>query len=63
MLEFVLVLILLQPMGEAKIAKIMGTYDNMDECFRGRDKVVNRLGKPIKNYQAVCILHDKDVGF
>jgi hypothetical protein len=32
-----------------------GTYETMNECFDAREKLVLELGKPIVNYQAVCV--------
>lgn len=32
-----------------------GVYDTMDECFDARELLVHELGKPIVNYQAICV--------
>ena len=33
-------------------------YANMDDCFDRRDDMVETIGRPIVNYQAVCIISD-----
>ena len=50
---FVLVLLILA--GSEVIAQDLGEYENMDTCFESRDVLVERLGRPIINYQAVCV--------
>ena len=36
-----------------------GSYDSMVECFEVRDEIVERIGRPIINYQVVCVANDK----
>jgi len=31
-------------------------YATMDQCFDRRDQIVESIGRPIVNYQVVCIL-------
>lgn len=40
---------------------ILGTYNNMDECFTAREIVVENIGRPIFNYQAICVQHIKEI--
>jgi len=35
--------------------EMLGTFDSMEDCFEQRELVVKELGKPIINYQAVCV--------
>ena len=35
-------------------------YDKMNECFKAREQLIERVGKPIVNYQAICVAYDKD---
>lgn len=35
-------------------------YGSMDECFQAREQVVENVGRPIVNYQALCIPIDPD---
>ena len=35
-------------------------YSSMVECFDAREQLVERVGKPIINYQAICVPYDKD---
>lgn len=42
-----------------------GVYKSMYECFEARDTLVEEAGRPIVNYQAICILRDNstiDIG-
>lgn len=37
----------------------MAAFNTMDECFDAREKFVEVIGRPIVNYQAVCIIDDQ----
>ena len=43
----------------AKLAQYE-TYDTMPECFDAREKLVETVGKPIINYQIICIPKDPE---
>ena len=43
----------------AKLATY-GTYDTMPECFDAREQLVESVGKPIINYQVICIPKDDE---
>jgi len=43
----------------AKLA-IYGTYYTMPECFDAREQLVESVGKPIINYQVICIPKDDE---
>jgi len=32
-------------------------FDSMQQCFAAREKIVKQIGRPIQNYQAVCIIN------
>jgi len=34
-------------------------FDKMDECFHAREKIVEMTGRPVINYQAICVAHKK----
>lgn len=53
-MNFILVLVVLTG-GSAEVSILDATPMRMDECFDRRDKVIEMLGRPIKNYQVVCI--------
>ena len=36
----------------------IGTFDAMSECFEAREVLVKSVGRPIKNYQALCIIKE-----
>jgi len=39
-----------------------GDYDTMTQCFEEREKLVEAVGRPIVNYQFVCVQTErKDV--
>lgn len=38
----------------------LGRYTTMTECFHEREMLIERVGKPIINYQAICVPYDKD---
>jgi len=37
-----------------------GKYNSMAECFDERDKVVELIGRPIFNYQVICVAHTRE---
>jgi len=53
-MKWVLVLVALSHHGHP-IATEEGRYETMAECFEAREKLVEQEGKPIVDYQAVCI--------
>jgi len=55
-MKWVLVYIMLTP-DFAKLATY-GTYETMPECFDAREQLVEAVGKPIINYQVICIPKD-----
>jgi hypothetical protein len=32
-----------------------GMFQTMEECFKAREVAINNIGRPIMNYQVVCI--------
>lgn len=53
--SFILVLLMIVSPGEIQ-SKNLGIFNTMNECFMARESIVNELGRPIANYQAVCVL-------
>lgn len=51
---FVLILIVLTQNGDI-LAKNVGEFPLMNQCFDERELLVERIGRPIVNYQAICI--------
>jgi hypothetical protein len=37
----------------------MAAFNTMDECFDAREQLIEVIGRPIVNYQAVCIIDDQ----
>ena len=35
------------------------TYNDMYECFDARERLVEVIGRPIVNYQAVCVIEEE----
>ena len=52
-----LVLVFLQPLDQGMPPSFAngGVFKTMDECFTARDRAIEELGRPIINYQAVCV--------
>lgn len=42
-------------MGENTLAFDMREYSKMDECFAAREELIEQVGRPIVNYQAICV--------
>ena len=42
--------------GHVSISE-QATYKDMSSCFEERDKVIRYLGRPVVNYQAICVTH------
>ena len=55
-MSWVLVLLFLTVDG-VQVAE-MAEYQSMTDCFDDRERIVYDLGKPIINYQVVCIAKD-----
>ena len=51
---YILFLIGILNNGEYGSAK-MGYYAELDVCFEAREQLVERIGRPILNYQVICI--------
>jgi len=45
--------------GERVDVNKMAAFNSMDECFDAREQFVEVIGRPIVNYQAVCIIDDQ----
>lgn len=54
-MTWILFIILLNIDESASITKL-AEFNTMDKCFAERQNVVKQLGRPIVNYQAICIL-------
>jgi len=42
--------------GHVSISE-QATYKDMSSCFEEREKVIRDLGRPVVNYQAICVNH------
>lgn len=56
-MTYILFLIVLNA-GGIFTATEVETFTNMTKCFEGREILVESIGRPIKNYQAVCVIKD-----
>lgn len=52
------VLIYIALTGTRVDANKMAAFNTMDECFDAREQLVEAIGRPIVNYQAVCIIEE-----
>lgn len=57
-MKWILIYITLQ--GDLGKMASYGTYDTMDECFFAREELIEVVGRPIMNYQAVCVIKVDD---
>jgi len=57
MLKYLLVLIVVNG-GGVDHANVKA-FNTMDACFEEREVLVDKIKRPIINYQAVCVLTDK----
>ena len=53
-MTWVLFIILVNGAGPTSLTKL-AEYDTMEVCFEERQKVVKQLGRPIVNYQVICV--------
>ena len=58
MLKFIFVLIVLNSPTEAVV--YTAPFAKMDECMEYREGVVEHIGRPIENYQAICIIYNQE---
>jgi len=49
------ILVALFVSGPSLQAQAVDQYDTMQECFAARESLVKQLGKPIVDYQAICV--------
>jgi hypothetical protein len=41
--------------GDSTLAFDMREYATMNECFAAREELIEEVGRPIVNYQAICV--------
>jgi hypothetical protein len=56
------VLILIAVQADTFYFKALNMYPRMDDCLGARAELVEKLGRPIVNYEALCILTDQVKG-
>jgi len=52
-MKFILILIMLK--AGSYYTQDVGPFYSMDECFEERERIVIKRGKPLINFQAICI--------
>lgn len=52
-MKYILFLLLVNPVPQVGV---VGEFDSMDKCFEARDRSVKEMGRPIINYQVVCVI-------
>ena len=50
------ILFLIELAGTSYTVTPVAPFNTMDECFDAREQLVEDIGRPIVNYQAVCII-------
>ncbi len=58
--KYLLIMIMIKPMSLPLeyVALAPEPFATMEECFHERDAVVKKIGRPIHNYQAICVSYD-----
>lgn len=54
-MSYLLFLIILTTKGFD--VQVVDTFETMDDCFVAREQIVQQIGRPIENYQSVCIIN------
>lgn len=57
-MNFVLFLILISVNGDFTLTDV-DRFETLSECFEGRELLVESVGRPIVNYQAICVNWEK----
>ena len=57
-MEYILVIIVVLANGTAMGTNI-ATFPTMNECFEERELVVEDIGRPIVNYQVICVKSER----
>ena len=42
------------------VTEPVATFSELDDCFEARELLVETVGRPIRNYQAICVLWDEE---
>lgn len=59
MMTYVLILIAFLPVGGLHV-QVEGVFKEMNDCFVEREILVEELGRPIMNYQAICVVRTQE---
>ena len=51
------ILVLILALGNSITVHNLGEHRNLTDCMYQREVVVEKLGRPIVNYQAICVLN------
>ena len=57
MIKYILYIIMSMPNGTTSYS--YKAFSSITECFEQREMIVERLGRPIINYQAICIVSNR----
>ena len=50
------ILFLIELAGTSYTVTPVAPFNTMDECFEAREQLVQDIGRPIVDYQAVCVI-------
>jgi hypothetical protein len=50
------ILFLIQLSGTHFATHQIANFGTMDECFDAREVLVQEIGRPVVNYQAICVI-------
>jgi len=58
-MSWILVLITVSNTSFHTVAEI-DRFNTMGDCFQARQELVKEIGRPIINYQTICVAYDKN---
>ena len=57
-MTYLLILIVVLQTGGFEATQIGSEHANIDDCFGAREETVKKLGRPLINYQVICVAKD-----
>ena len=54
------ILIFISVFNSGIYSEPVATYNTMDDCFEARELLIETIGRPIRNYQGICVLWNQD---
>lgn len=45
-------------LSQPPVLRPVGMFKDMDQCFQAREQLVEKVGRPVVDYQAICVAYD-----